>query len=59
MRGDAWMVLALMLGLVTMIGLGVWCRLEDATREEIAEARTPLLAGAGVLAGVVLLLVTA
>lgn len=57
MRGDAWMVLALMLGLLAMIGLGVWCRLEDATREGIAEARAPLLAGATFLAGALLLLV--
>ncbi len=59
MRGDAWTVLALMLGLLAMIGLGVWCQLEDDTREELAEARGALLTGASVLTGVLLLLVAA
>ena len=59
MRGDAWMVLALMLGLLAMLGLGVWCQLEDDTRERLCEARGALLAGAGAAAGVLLVLVAA
>ena len=59
MQGDAWMVLALMLGLLAMIGLGVWCQLEDDTRESLCEARGPLLAGIGAAAGVLLVLITA
>lgn len=57
MQADAWIVLALMLGLLAMIALGVWSQLEDDTRDDISEAKGPLLAGAGAAAGVLLLLI--
>lgn len=56
MQGDALAVVALMLGFVSMLAVGVWCGLSDETRDEIARCRMPLLAGATALAGVLLLL---
>lgn len=56
MQGDALAVVALMLGFVSMVVVGVWCGLSDETRDEIVRCRMPLLAGATALAGVLLLL---
>ena len=57
MQADSLVVVALMLGLLSMFALGVWAHLEDQTRAEISEAKGPLLAGAGAAAGVLLLLI--
>ena len=57
MQADSLMVVALMLGLLTMFALGVWAHLEDETRAEIAQAKGPLLAGAGAAAGLLVLLI--
>ena len=51
MQGDALAVLALMVGFVYMVSVGVWVRLEDETRVEIARAMGKLLAGAGAAIG--------
>lgn len=56
MRGDALSVVALLLIVLSMVALGAWARLEDRTREAIAEMEGPLLAGVGALAGVIVLL---
>jgi len=57
MQADSLVVVALMLGLLSMFTLGLWAHLEDQTRAEIAQAKGPLLAGAGAAAGVLLLLI--
>lgn len=57
MRGDALAVTALVLIVLSMFALGAWARLDDQTKEAIAEFEGPLLAGVGALAGMVLLLV--
>ena len=57
MQGDALAVLALMVGFVYMVSVGVWVRLEDETRVEIARAKGKLLAGAGAAIGVLFLLI--
>ena len=59
MRGDALAVLALMVGFLCMVAVGVWVRLDDDTQGEIARAKGKLLAGAGAAVGVLVLLMTA
>lgn len=59
MQADAWAVLALMLGFLAMIGVGVWARLEDETRAGIALAKGRLLAGLGAAAAGLLALLVA
>jgi hypothetical protein len=59
MRGDALAVLALMVGFLCMVAVGVWVRLDDDTQGEIARAKGRLLAGAGAILGVLFLLMSA
>jgi len=59
MQGDALAVLALMVGFLCMVAVGVWVRLDDDTQGEIARAKGKLLAGAGAAVGVLVLLMTA
>jgi hypothetical protein len=59
MNGDSMAVLALMMGFLYMVSVGVWVRLEDDTRTAIYQAKGRVLAGIGAAAGVLLLLVFA
>jgi hypothetical protein len=59
MQADALAVLALMVGFLTMVAVGVWVRLEDDTQGEIARAKGEILAGAGAAVGVLFLLMSA
>jgi hypothetical protein len=59
MHGDTLAVLALMVGFLYMVAVGVWVRLEDDTQVEIARAKGKLLAGAGAVVGVLFLLMSA
>ena len=59
MQADALAVLALMVGFLCMVAVGVWVRLDDDTQGEIARAKGKLLAGAGAAVGVLVLLMAA
>jgi len=59
MQADALAVLALMVGFLCMVAVGVWVRLDDDTQGEIARAKGRLLAGAGAILGVLFLLMSA
>jgi hypothetical protein len=56
MKGDSLAVLALMLGFLYMVALGVWVHLDDDTRTVIARTKGQCAACAGAAAGVLLLL---
>jgi hypothetical protein len=58
MHGDTLAVLALMVGFLYMVAVGVWVRLDDDTQLEIARAKGKLLAGAGAAVGVLFLLMS-
>ncbi|MGE5161100.1 MAG: hypothetical protein ACM3O5_06315 [Betaproteobacteria bacterium] len=57
MLGDALAVLALAAGFLAMIFVGVWARLDDETRAEIARSKGELLASAGAAVGVLFLVI--
>ena len=59
MQADALAVLALMVGFVCMLAVGVWVRLDEDTQGEIARAKGKVLAGVGAAVGVLLLLMSA
>jgi len=59
MQGDALAVLALMVGFLCMVAVGVWVHLDDDTQGEIARAKGKVLAGVGAAVGVLFLLMAA
>jgi hypothetical protein len=59
MQADSIVVLALMLGLLCMVTMGIWVRLGDQTRAEVLCAKKQLLACAGAVGAAFYLLLTA
>jgi hypothetical protein len=57
MQADSFVVLALMAGFVSMLGVGVWAGLEDDTRDEIRRVKGQLIVA--VATGVLLLIAAA
>jgi hypothetical protein len=58
MTADSLMVLALMLWFISMVGVGVWTRLQDDTRAALRAVAGRLVVGVGAAIGL-LVVVTA